>query len=36
MPRKDEVGDIILFVCNAFKVRVRVNFFLELDGTTLE
>ena len=36
MPRKDEVDDKISFFYIAFKVRVRVNVFLELDGTTLE
>ena len=33
VPRKD---DIISFFSMLSKVRVRANFFLELDGTTLE
>ena len=36
MPPKDDIDDIISFFYNAFKVRVRVNVFIELDGTTLE
>ena len=32
MPRKDEVDNIMLFLYNAFKVTMRVNVFLELDG----
>ena len=34
--KKYEKDDIISFFYNACKVRVRVNVFLELDGTTLE
>ena len=36
VPRKDEVDDIISFFYNVSKVRVRANFFLELDDITLE
>ena len=34
--KKQQRDDIISFFYNAFKVRVGVNAFLELDGTTLE
>ena len=34
--KKQQRDDIISFFYNPFKVRVGVNAFLELDGTTLE
>ena len=34
--KKQQRDDIISYFYNAFKVRVGVNAFLELDGTTLE